>query len=67
MEKSVDTNATDTVFLGHSAAKADAEYVAGLIHEKYPDIIVHIDDIGTSIGAHSGPGTIALFFVASER
>lgn len=67
MEKSVDTNATDTVFLGHSAAKADAEYVASLIHEKYPDMMVHIDDIGTSIGAHSGPGTIALFFVASER
>ena len=67
MEKSVDTNATDTIFLGHSAAKADAEYVASLIHEKYPDMMVHIDDIGTSIGAHSGPGTIALFFVASER
>jgi fatty acid-binding protein DegV len=30
-------------------------------------MIIHIDAIGTSIGAHSGPGTIALFFIGSER
>jgi DegV family protein with EDD domain len=67
MEKTVDTKATDTVFIGHCAAKEDAEYVASLVHEKYPDMMVHIDDIGTSVGAHSGPGTIALFFIGSER
>lgn len=67
MEKTVDTKATDTVFIGHCASKTDAEYVASLVHEKYPDMMVHIDDIGTSVGAHSGPGTIALFFVGSER
>ena len=67
MEKTVDTKATDTVFIGHCAAKPDAEYVASLVHEKYPDIMIHIGDIGTSVGAHSGPGTIALFFVGSER
>ena len=67
MEKTVDTKATDTVFIGHCVSKEDAEYVASLVHEKYPDMMVHIDDIGTSVGAHSGPGTIALFFVGSER
>lgn len=67
MEKTVDTNVTDTVFIGHCASKADADYVATLVHEKYPSMMVHIDDIGTSIGAHSGPGTIALFFVGNER
>ena len=67
MEKTVDTKVTDTVFIGHCDAKADAEYVASLVHETYPAMMVHIDDIGTSIGAHSGPGTIALFFVGSER
>lgn len=67
MEKTVDTKATDTVFIGHCASKADAEYVASLVHETYPDMTVHIDDIGTSVGAHSGPGTIALFFIGSER
>lgn len=67
MEKSVDTTATDTVFIGHCDAYADAEFVAQLVHEKYPDMMIHIDHIGTSIGAHSGPGTIALFFVGNER
>ncbi len=67
MENTLDQAATHTVFIGHCDAVSDAEFVASLVHEKYPDIMVHIDDIGTSIGAHSGPGTIALFFVASER
>ncbi|MDP3447543.1 MAG: DegV family protein [Eubacteriales bacterium] len=67
MDKTVDAAATDTVFLGHCDSPTDAEYVASLIREKYPDMIIHIDAIGTSIGAHSGPGTIALFFIGSER
>ena len=67
MEKTVDTAVTDTVFIGHCASAADAEYVASLVREAYPSITVHVDDIGTSVGAHSGPGTIALFFVGNER
>lgn len=67
MEKTVDTEATDTVFIGHCASAADADYVAGLVREAYPAMTVHVDDIGTSVGAHSGPGTIALFFLGSER
>jgi DegV family protein with EDD domain len=67
MEKTVDTNDTDTVFIGHCASPTDASFVAGLVQEKYPDMIVHVDDIGTSVGAHSGPGTVAIFFVGSER
>ena len=67
MEKTVDTAVTDTVFIGHCASAADAEYVASLVREAYPAMTVHVDDIGTSVGAHSGPGTIALFFVGNER
>ena len=67
MENTVDTVATDTVFIGHCSSPTDAEYVASLVREKYPDIAVQIGDIGTSVGAHSGPGTIALFFVGNER
>ena len=67
MLATVNEAATDTVFVGHCDAREDAEYVASLVHERYPGMLVHIDHIGTSIGAHSGPGTVALFFVASER
>ena len=41
--------------------------MASLVREKYPDMTVLVDTIGTSIGAHSGPGTVALFFVGSPR
>lgn len=67
MQKTVIEQETDTVFIGHCDAAADAEYVASLVHAQYPNMLIHIDTIGTSIGAHSGPGTVALFFVASER
>ncbi len=67
MQDTIDTGMTDVVFIGHCDARTDAEYVAELVHEHYPDVMIHIDDIGTSVGAHSGPGTVALFFVASER
>ena len=67
MQKTVIEQETDTVFIGHCDAKEDAEYVASLVHGQYPNMLIHIDTIGTSIGAHSGPGTVALFFVASER
>jgi len=67
MQKTVFEQETDTVFIGHCDAKEDAEYVASLVHAQYPNMLIHIDTIGTSIGAHSGPGTVALFFVASER
>lgn len=67
MQKTVDQSATDTVFIGHCDAREDAEFVASLVQEAYPEMVLHIDHIGTSVGAHSGPGTIALFFVASER
>ena len=67
MQKTVIEQETDTVFIGHCDAVADAEYVASLVHAQYPNMLIHIDTIGTSIGAHSGPGTVALFFVATER
>lgn len=65
--KSVDVAATDTVFVGNCACADDAEYVASLVREQYPQMTVLVDTIGTSIGAHSGPGTVALFFVGSPR
>lgn len=67
MQKTIDQQATDTIFIGHCDAREDAEFVASLVRDSYPNLKIHIDLIGTSIGAHSGPGTIALFFVATER
>ena len=62
-----DTNKSDTIFISHADALADAEYMKDLLESRYDSKVEVIADIGPIIGAHSGPGTIALFFVGKER
>lgn len=56
-------------FLSHSDCYEDAKAVADLVQERFPHIKgeVVINNIGTTIGAHTGPGTVALFFFGDER
>ena len=51
-------------YISMSACRKDAEAVAKLIEEKFPKLNgrVEINNIGTTIGSHTGPGTVALFF-----
>lgn len=53
----------------HSACREDAEAVAALIEEQVPQLKgkIEINDIGTLIGSHTGPGTVALFFMGDKR
>ncbi len=57
---------TDVVFLGHGDCFEDAQYVADKVHEKC-GLKVWINTICPTIGAHSGPGTVALFFMGEKR
>lgn len=54
-------------YICHGDCIADAEYLSARIKEKYPESEVMIGYTGTVIGAHSGPGTLALFFLGNER
>ena len=56
-------------YISHSACFEDARAVADLIEERFPklDGKVEIYNIGTVIGSHTGPGTVALFFWGAER
>ena len=56
-------------FISMSACLDDARAVADLVEEKFPKLNgrVLINNIGTTIGAHTGPGTVALFFWGDER
>ncbi|MDE7246563.1 MAG: DegV family protein [Lachnospiraceae bacterium] len=56
-------------YISQSACYADARFVADLIEERFPhlDGKVMITSIGTTIGAHTGPGTVAVFFWGKER
>lgn len=59
----------DKCFMSHSACYEDARKVADMIEEKFPNLKgnVVINDIGTTIGSHTGPGTVALFFWGTKR
>ena len=57
----------ETVFVSHGDCEADAEYVAGLVKEKFGIENIMIHPISATIGAHSGPGTVALFFLGEYR
>lgn len=57
----------DTIFISMADCMGDAQKLAGMIEEKSGAKTQIITDVGTVIGAHSGPGTLALFFVGKER
>lgn len=56
-----------TMFISHGDCIDEAQFLADLLKEKYHVPEVYINYIGPVIGSHSGPGTIALFFIGKER
>ena len=67
MEKDAVDPASQTVFISHGDCHADAEYVADLVREKFGTQDIRIHSIGPVIGGHSGPGTVALFYLGRTR
>lgn len=59
--------AEQTMFICHGDCLEDAEYLAQLVRERLGVKDIHIGYTGPVIGAHSGPGTLALFFLGTER
>ena len=56
-------------YISNSACLEDAQAVAALIEERFTklDGKVQIYNVGTTIGSHTGPGTVALFFWGAKR
>ena len=56
-------------FISNSACMEDARAVAALVEERFPHLNgkVLINSVGTVIGSHTGPGTVALFFFGDQR
>ena len=63
------TDYSGKCFISNSACYDDARKVADLVEEKFPKLngSVMINSVGTVIGAHTGPGTVALFFLGDKR
>lgn len=55
------------IYISHGDCLADAELLADMIADKFGGHVELITDVGAVIGAHSGPGTLALFFLGKER
>ena len=62
-------NYSGKCYISQSACYEDAKEVAELVEKRFPKLNgrVEINDIGTTIGSHTGPGTVALFFWGDER
>lgn len=56
-----------TIFITHGDCEADARFVADEITRRFGITDIHISYVGPVIGNHSGPGTMALFFIGKTR
>lgn len=59
--------ASQTMFISNSDCQEDAQYVADQIKARYGTKEILINSIGPVIGAHTGPGCVALFFTGRHR
>lgn len=57
----------DTIFICHADCLEDAETLSEMVKAKYGTKQVVISYIGAVIGAHTGPGTMAIFFLGKNR
>lgn len=67
MAEFLEDTALEYVSVAHGDCQEDAEYVLNKVKERYTVKRSTIRILGPTIGAHSGPGTVALFFFGSPR
>ncbi len=56
-----------TVFISHGDCLEDAQLVAQLVKDRFGVKDVYMNYVGPVVGAHAGPGVLALFYVGVER
>ena len=67
MAKTAVDPAGQTVFISHGDCEEDARFVADTIRSRFGTTDIRINYVGPVIGNHSGPGTMALFFLGTQR
>ncbi len=67
MQNTIENPVEQYIYISHGDCLDDAEYVAAKVKELYPVKEVFVRILDPVIGAHSGPGTVALFFLGSKR
>lgn len=67
MEATAIDPASQTVFISHGDCEGDVLFVAGEITRRFGTRDIRLNYVGPVIGNHSGPGTLALFFLGTKR
>ena len=67
MEETAIDSGSLTVFISHGDCLEDAQTVAGMVKKRFGVQNISINYVGPVIGAHSGPGTVALFYIGTNR
>ena len=67
MEQTAIDPGDQTVFISHGDCLEDAQMVAQMVRDRFGTQDIRINFVGPVIGAHSGPGTLALFYLGTER
>lgn len=67
LKKHIQCPEDQTIFISHGDCLEDAKELANMIKETVCVKDIIISNVGTTIGSHSGPGTLALFFLSDSR
>ena len=66
-EELADDKEGATLFISHADCERDVKIFADSIKAKFGNDVDLVTDVGPVIGAHAGPGTLAVFFIGKER
>ena len=67
LESTIAEGENETIFLSHGDCAEDAAYVAKKLRGRFGIAHIETNYIGPVIGSHSGPGTVALFWLGSHK
>ena len=67
MEENIISPEQQVIAISHGDSRHDADYLAELIRSRFQVKDIIINSIGPVIGSHSGPGTVAVFFMGGNR
>jgi len=67
MMQTIDQSLDYPIFISHGDCPEDVEYMSEQIRARIPESIIETGFIGPVIGSHSGPGTIAVYYLGSDR
>ena len=65
MKTNADVDTWKYVFISHGDCEEDAEYLKAMVEEAYPQAEVIVSYVGPVIGAHTGPGVLALCYLGN--